>query len=186
MVSLASLALPIVVASVIVFVASFVVHMVLPFHRGDLRRFPREDAVLEALRGFDIPPGDYAAPHAGSPEAMKDPAFLEKMQKGPLVLMTLSAGGSASMGQSLAQWFLYLVVVNLFAAYVCAHALPPGAHYRAVFRMVGATAFMGYALALIQNSIWYRRNWGSTLRSVVDGLLYGLLAGGTFGWLWPR
>ena len=39
-----------------------------------------EDEVLEFLRRLDIPPGDYAAPHAGSPAAMKEPAFLEKMK----------------------------------------------------------------------------------------------------------
>jgi hypothetical protein len=55
-----------------------------------------------------------------------------------------------------------------------------------VFRLVGTAAFMGYSLALLQHSIWYKRNWGTTLKSVFDGLLYGLLTAGVFGWLWPR
>jgi hypothetical protein len=25
-----------------------------------------------------------------------------------------------------------------------------------------------------------------TVKNVVDGLVYGLLTGGVFGWLWPR
>jgi len=25
-----------------------------------------------------------------------------------------------------------------------------------------------------------------TIKEVVDGLIYGLLTAGTFGWLWPR
>jgi hypothetical protein len=82
--------------------------------------------------------------------------------------------------------FLYSVVVSLFAAYIGGRALGPGAPYLAVFRFVGASAFMGYSLGLLQNSIWYRRNWGTTLKSVFDGLLYGLFTAGTFGWLWPR
>jgi hypothetical protein len=45
---------------------------------------------------------------------------------------------------------------------------------------------MGYSLALPQHSIWYGRNWGTTLKSMLDGLVYGLLTAGTFGWLWPR
>ncbi len=44
----------------------------------------------------------------------------------------------------------------------------------------------GYALALPQNSIWWAKNWGATIRSMIDGLVYGLLTAGTFGWLWPR
>ena len=63
---------------------------------------------------------------------------------------------------------------------------PPGAPYLRVFQLVGVTAFMGYALALWQLSIWYRRDWMTTIKSNVDGLIYGLLTAGTFGWLWPH
>jgi hypothetical protein len=78
------------------------------------------------------------------------------------------------------------LVVNVFAAYVTGRALGPGAEYLEVFRFVGATTFAGYALALWQNSIWYSKAWGTTLRSTVDGLVYALLSAGVFGWLWPR
>ena len=43
----------------------------------------------------------------------------------------------------------------------------------------------GFALALPQISIWYKKNWTTTLKSVFDGLIYALLIGGVFGWLWP-
>ena len=186
MVSLTSLGIPILVSAVIVFVASPIIHMVLPFHRNDLRKVPKEDDVMDVLRCFNIPPGDYAVPHAGSPEGMKKPEFIEKMKKGPIVLMTIAEGGPPSMGTSLLLWFAYSVLVSLFAAYIASRAVAPGAHYLTVFRMVGCTAFMGYSLALLQNSIWYKRNWGTTLKSIFDGLVYGLLTAGTFGWLWPR
>jgi len=186
MVPLMSLWMPILASAVIVFVASSIIHMVLPYHRNDLRKVPKEEDVMDALRRFNIPPGDYAVPHAGSPEGMKKPEFVEKMKKGPIVLMTIAAGGPPSMGTSLLLWFLYSVLVSVFAAYVAGRAVAPGAHYLAVFRLVGCTAFMGYSLALLQNSIWYKRNWGTTLKSVFDGLVYGLLTAGTFGWLWPR
>jgi len=32
----------------------------------------------------------------------------------------------------------------------------------------------------------YKRNWGTTLKSVFDGLVYALFTAGAFGWLWPR
>ena len=60
------------------------------------------------------------------------------------------------------------------------------ADYLKVFRFAGATAFYGYSLALFQASIWYKKSWGTTLRSVFDGLIYALLTAGFFGWLWPR
>lgn len=186
MVPLGSLWLPIVISAVFVFLASFVVHMVLTYHRTDLRRVPREDEVHAALRGFSIPPGDYGLPHAGSPAAMKDPAFVEKMTKGPIVFMTVSPGSPPAMGQSLALWFLFSIVVSLFAGYITSRALAPGAHYLEVFRFTGTTAFMGYSLALAQHSIWYKRSWGTTFKSMFDGFIYALLTAGTFGWLWPQ
>ena len=186
MVPLTSLVLPILLSAVIVFVASSILHMVLPIHRNDLRKLPKEDEVLEALRRLDIPPGDYAAPHAGSPAAMKDPAFLEKMKRGPLVLMTLSPGQEMSLAGPLSQWFAYTVVVSVFAAYLTGRAVGPGTDYLEVFRFASTTAFVGYSLAVAQHSIWYRRSWVTTLKVMFDGLLYGLLTGGMFGWLWPR
>jgi len=186
MVPVLSLGVPIVLSAGIVFVASSVIHMVLPYHRNDLLKLPKEDEVMNALRRFNIPPGDYVVPHAGSPAGMKQPEFVEKLKKGPVVLMTLAPGGPPSMGKSLLLWFLYSVVVSVFAAYIAGRALAPGAHYLEVFRFAGCSAFMAYSLALPQNSIWYKRSWGMTLKSVFDGLVYGLLTAGTFGWLWPR
>ena len=90
------------------------------------------------------------------------------------------------MARNLGLWFLYLIAVGSFAAYVSGRALPPGAGYRPVFRFAGTTAFLGYAGALWQMSIWYRRAWTTTIKSTVDGLIYALLTAGTFGWLWPR
>jgi hypothetical protein len=186
MVSLTSLSIPILLSAVIVFVASSIIHMVLGYHRNDLRRVPKEDELLAALRGLDLPPGDYAVPHAGSMAAMRDPAFVEKMKRGPLAFLTVAPGAAPSMAKPLLLWFVYSVVVSLFAGYIASRALQPGAEYLEVFRFVGTSAFMGYSLGLLQHSIWYKRNWGTTLKSVFDGLVYGLLTAGTFGWLWPR
>jgi len=186
MVPITALGVPILLSAAIVFVASSIMHMVLKYHQNDLRKVPKEDEVLEALRKAGIPPGDYALPHAGSMEGMKKPEFIEKMKAGPVVLMTVSPGGPPTMGKSLLQWFLYSVIVSVFAAYVAGRALRPGAAYLDVFRFAGTTAFASYSLALLQNSIWYRRDWGTTIKSMFDGLVYGCLTAGTLGWLWPR
>jgi hypothetical protein len=186
MVSVLLLWKPILLSAVFVFVASSIIHMVLGYHGRDLRRVPREDEVMDALRRFDIPPGDYGMPLAGSMAAMKDPAFIAKMKSGPVAFMTFMPSGPPAMGSSLILWFVYTVLVSVLAAYIACHALQPGALYPAVFRIVGAAAFASYSLGLFPNSIWYRRNWGTTLLSMFDGLIYALLTAGTFGWLWPR
>jgi hypothetical protein len=186
MLTIPSLWVPILISAVFVFILSSIIHMVLPYHRSDFRKLAAEDEIQDALRKFDIPPGDYLLPCADSPAAMKDPKFVEKMTKGPTIIMTVAKPGPPAMAGNLVLWFLYCILVSILAAYITGRALMPGAHYLWVFRFAGATAFIAYSIALLQNSIWYRRNWGATLKSMFDGLIYGLVTAGVFGWLWPR
>jgi hypothetical protein len=186
MTGLDALWLPILVSSVIVFVVSSAIHMALPWHKSDYPQVPNEDKVRDTLRALAIPPGDYYIPRPSSREEMRSPAFAEKMRQGPIVMMTVMPNGPMSMGKSLVLWFLYSVVVGLFAAYVAGRALPAGATTLQVIRFAGVTAFVAYAAALWQMSIWYRRAWLTTIKATVDGLIYALLTAGTFGLLWPR
>ena len=184
MVSLTSLWLPILVSAILVFFASSLIHMVIGYHAADYGRAPSEDGVMDALRGFSIPPGDYMVPSPGK-QGARDPEFVAKHKKGPVLFMTVFPAGDLGMGRQLGMWFVYCMVVGLFAAYLTSRALPAGSAYLEVFRFSATVAFVGYGLALWQHSIWYRRKWATTIRSNIDALIYGLLTGGTFGWMWP-
>jgi len=185
MISLASLWLPILLSAVFVFAASSIIHMVLPYHRSDFGRLPDEEGVRQALRPLRIPPGEYIVPRVSHSRELKSPEYVKKIEEGPVAFVTVLPNRLIPMGSSLVQWFLYCAVVSVFAGYLTAHALGPDAHYLAVFRFAGGTAFLGYSLALVQNSIWYHRAWSITLKSVFDGLVYACVTAGTFGWLWP-
>ena len=186
MTGLYSLWLPIFLSSILVFIASSLIHMVSPWHKSDYPPVPNQDAVMSALRPFAIPPGDYMMPRPAKREEMRSPEFIEKVRQGPNMMLTVRPNGPMQMGKTFALWFLYLLVVSIFAAYVAGRALPPGAPFRAVFRFVGTTAFMGYAGALWQASIWYWRSWSITAKATVDGLIFALITAAAFGWLWPR
>ena len=186
MVHIMSLWIPVLLSAVLVFIVSSIIHMVLGYHRSDYKKLPSENEVLDALRKLSIPPGDYHFPRVDSMKAMKDPAFIERRTKGPVGFLTVMRSGPPSMGVELFQWFLYLVLVGIFSAYVAGRALGPGAPYLSVFRFAGTTAFACYSLALVQNTIWYKRARGATLKTMFDGLLYALVTAGVFGWLWPR
>jgi hypothetical protein len=116
----------------------------------------------------------------------KDPAFVAKLNKGPVGLLTVLPSGPFNMGRSLGLWAVYLLVVSVFVAYVAGRVLAPGAHYLGVFRIAGTVAFLAYAGAQLEGSIWWGRPLSVTLKEMADGLLYGLLTAGAFGWLWPR
>jgi hypothetical protein len=186
MTGLSALRLPILLSAVLVFVASSVIHMLLPWHKGDYPALPDEARFRGAVGPLAIPPGDYFVPRANSPKDMKTAEFMTKMTEGPVVVMTVLPNAQFSMGRNLAMWFVYCIVVGTVAAFAAGRALPPGAPYMRVFEIVAACAFAGYALALWQMTIWYSRAMGTTIRSTIDGAIYALLSAGIFGWLWPR
>lgn len=185
MVSLMSLWLPILLGAVFVFIVSSVFHMLLTYHWNDFVAVPKQDDVQAALRPFAIPPGDYMLPKPATPKEMKTPEFQDKWNQGPKIVMTVYPPGPATMGKQLVQWFVYCLVVGLFAGYIASRTLDPGTEYLQVFRVTGTVAFCGYGLALLQGSIWMGRRWSTTLKAVFDALVYGLVTGGAFGWLWP-
>jgi hypothetical protein len=186
MVSLSSLWLPILVSALLVFIASSIIHMALPWHRGDYGQVPQETQLMDAVRPFAIAPGDYMLPRPGGMAQMKTPEFQDKLKKGPVMIVTVMPNGPFSMNRPLALWFAYCVVVGLFAAYVACSTLPSATAYLKVFRITGTVAFVGYALALWQMSIWYHRSWATTIKTTIDGLIYAALTAGVFGWLWPK
>jgi hypothetical protein len=175
--------LPILLSAVFVFIVSSVIHMFLGYHVNDMKAVPNEDATMDKLRDLNLPPGNYAVPKASSMKEYGSEAFQAKVKKGPVMFLTVRKSGEG-MGKALFQWFLYSVVVSVFCAYLADYAVDPGGNYLDVFRVVGCAGFMGYSLAMFQDPIWVSKNWGATLRSAFDGLLYGLVTAGTFGWLW--
>ena len=185
MVSIASLWLPVLLSAVLVFAASSVIHMLLSYHAGDAGPAPDQEKVMDALRPFEIPPGDYAIPRPASMKEMNSPEFTAKLARGPVMFLTVLPNGPMAIGRSLGQWFVYCLAVGAVAGYAAGLTLGPGAEYGLVFRVVGVVAFAGYALAIAQSTIWWHRSWRFTLTTTFDGLVYALLTAGAFGGLWP-
>lgn len=184
MVPALSLWLPILLSAVFVFIVSSVMHMVLKYHASDMKPLPDEDGVMDALQPFNIQAGEYFMPHISDIKQRETEQFKAKLARGPVAFVTV-VPDAYNMGGKLAMWFVYSLLVGLFTAYIAGIALAPGAHYLTVFRITGAVAFVGYALALIQNSIWFGKSWSGTAKYLLDGFVYGLVTAGTFGWLWP-
>lgn len=185
MVSVIDLWLPILLSTVAVFLVSFLLHMVLRYHDTDVRKLAAEDEVLGAIRRANPPPGGYALPHA-TVQTMNSPEYVARRSAGPVALVTVLPGGPPSMTRELIGWFIFALVVSIFAAYVTGRALGAGpVDYLDAFRFAGTTAFLGYGMAQVQESIWWGRSWTVTMKNLFDALVYALVTAGIFGWLWP-
>lgn len=185
MVTLSMLVAPILVATVLAFLASFLLWMVLQFHRNDFQRLPNEDAVAEALRRQSAAPGQYMLPHAADAAARRNPEYMKKMAEGPVATVVVHKPGF-NMGKALTVWFLYLLAVSVFVAYLASRTLPAGTAYLPVFRVTGTVALLAYSAAVVPLGIWFGWPWKNVWKQVFDGLVYALLTAGAFGWLWPE
>lgn len=186
MTELSALWLAILLGAVFVFIASSIIHMGPFWHKNDFPQLPDESRARAAIGALQVPPGDYMLPRCKTNAEMRSPEFMQKMSEGPVWIITVRPNGAAGMGKPLILWFFYILLVALFAGYIAATALPAGAHYLTVFRFVGTSAFMAFSLGLMHDSIWYARQWSTTIKLMIDGLIYALVLAGTFGWLWPK
>src|SRR5262250_679286 len=108
MVSLSALWGAILLSAVIVFVASSIMHRVLPYHKTNYKKLPEEDKVAAALRG--IGRGLYVLPFCTVKE-MKSLEVQEKYKQGPVGMITIMPPGPPAMAKFLGEWFAYCVLV---------------------------------------------------------------------------
>lgn len=180
-VALTNLWLPIVLSAVVLFFIGFITHMVLPLHKPDWKPLPDEEAFRSAVRGLNIPTGNYMVPYCADAEQMKSEAFLRKQEEGPVGIVQLWQEGGG-MGKQLACQFVYLLLASYCLAYLATLGLKPGEEAFRVFRFVGTAAILVYILGLVPFAIWFRTRIAGY---VIDGILYGLATGLIFALLWP-
>lgn len=186
MVTLTELWLPILLSGVAVFFVSFLMWMVMPHHKGDWKKLPDEDALMDALRTQGAKGGtQYAFPHCASGASMKDPVWMAKFERGPKGFLIMRPDGPLSMGRSLVTSFLFNVVTAALVAYVATMAIPAGAEKAFVFRFVMTVAFLANSMGLVWGAIWFDRSWGSTLREMFDGAVYAAATAAVFVFFWP-
>ena len=174
--------LPTLVSAVAVFLLSFVLHTLLPWHHGDYKTVPGEAQLMDAVRPLDIPPGDYIVPRPSGRAEMQSPEFAEKVRRGPVLVLTVLPSGQVSLARNLIWWFVYLLIVAAIAGHI-AQRVGGGTGYL-IFHTVALSAFLGYAAALWQMTVWYHRSWATTLRSTIDGAIYAVVTGLIFAWMW--
>ena len=176
--------LPILVSGVIVWIASFLIWMVSPMHKGEWRELSDEKGFMGALIEMGVKPGQYMFPCSNDGQKMKDPEFQERLKRGPCGILTVFPG-SVNMGKNMVLTLLLYWTISLFVAYLGYHAIRPEMVYLERFRIAGTAAILGYVFGGISSDIWFGKPGRAIATAIVDGVIYGLLTAGTFAWLWP-
>ncbi len=186
MVTFGMLLLPIIGSAVLVFFASAIIHMVLPFHKSDYRGLPDEEGFRAALNKNPPSPGQYVVPYCSDMKEMGSDAMKAKLNQGPNAVMIIRAPGLFNMGGTLGRWFLVCLVTSATIAALVCSVLPAGADYMTVFRPVAIAGFLAYGYGNMAHSIWFGRPWSITLKDLFDAAVYGCVTAGMFGWKWPH
>lgn len=176
--------LPIILSAVFVFLASTALHMVVQIHKNDAGQLPDEDGLAAAMRANPPTPGEYYMPYCASMKELDSEEMKRKYREGPIAWIAVLPPGTNGMARGLVLWFVYSLIVSIFVAYI-AHLALDIAEYSRVFRVTGAIAVSIYGLSSIPNSVWKGVPWSTTFKFFLDGVVYGLVTAGTFGWLWP-
>ena len=176
--------LPALVAGVIVWLAGSIIHMALPHHKTDYSPLPSEGSVTDALRDSGIEPGQYLFPMPAKPGDWKDEDFQARAKRGPVGITVIGPNGMPNMGKQLGLHLVYTIVVSIFVGYIAYAGLGPDADYLTTFRVTGCAALIAYSAAHFANVIWYFYNPSYAWKFFFDAIIYAVLTGGTFGWLY--
>ena len=164
-----------------VFVASFVLWMALPLHKGDHQVLPSEPEFKALLAQHDPPVGRYTIGWRGPDGTFRTPPD-PTLPRGLLLVQR----GALSMGKPLVFWALHLLVVSVLVAYTSSIVLPHGADGTTVFRLTSVIALLAYGGGAVPKAIWDGVPWKQVPTALVDALVYAAVTGGVFLWLWPK
>ena len=178
---LTALWLPIIVSSIVLFIASAVAWMFMPHHRKDYGKLANEEKFMTQARDLNIPVGRFMFPYCTHQEA-NNPEMKRKFKEGPFGTITIL--GNVNMGANMACTFVFFLIANACLAYLFWLVLPgTDTSFFRVFRVAGTAGILAYTLAAIPNDIWFKR---PTWTNIIDGIVYGLIVGAIFATLWPK
>jgi hypothetical protein len=177
--------LPILLSAVVVWIISAVVWMALPHHKRDFIALPDEDSFMDAVRKSGIKPGNYIFPDFRDPKAMKSEKIQKALEEGPVGHLSVWPT-PLTMGSKMFATFIVYLVVSILIAYLTRVALPGPAPFAKVFQVAATAGILAYCFSFIPNAVWFGSYKRTIVANVVDGIVYGLITGALFAWLWPH
>lgn len=175
--------LPIVVTSVAVFVCSFLVWAILPHHRDDWAKLPNEDAFRQFLKSQNYPAGAYIFPKMSHKEC-NTPEGKAAMKSAPMG--EIRVWKDPSMAKNMIGTFLVFLIATVLIAYVSWHVRSTlGGDFADRFQVIGVIGLLTYCFSFIPNMIWFQGGTRGLVNCILDGVLYGVVTGAAFSWLWP-
>ncbi|MFO0873828.1 MAG: hypothetical protein U0575_07625 [Phycisphaerales bacterium] len=197
--------LPILLSGVGVWIASAIAWMAIGHHKKDRDAIPGEQEFMATITRLNIRPGNYGFPdfcqHDNLPRAERMEALKALYDTHPQGLLRVWA--PTNMGANMLLTFLFYLVTSAVIASLGWAALPhgspsvaiPGAGAVApaapsmfwkVFQVLGTAGILAYCFATFPHDLWFQKKRRAMIMDWIDGIVFGLITGVVFAWLWPR
>ena len=175
--------LPAVVAGVAVFIASFLIWMVIKWHDRDISPLPDEPAFLDGLKAAKVPPGFYMWP-MGENREVKSDAFKARWSAGPWGNMVLLPT-APNFARNLISTLIVYILISWAAAVVISPGIGESATYWHVFWPASLVAGAVYCLGPMPGSFFFGKASRFMLTDFIDGLIFAAVTAGVLAALWP-
>lgn len=194
--------LPILVSGVGVWIASFIAWMAIGHHKKDRDAIPdgREQEFMDTITRLNIRPGNYGFPdfcqHDALPRKERMDALKALYDRHPQGLLRVWA--PTNMGLNMLLTFLFYLVTSAVIGSLAWAALPHGAAivlpegasgssiWWKVFQVVGTAGILAYCFATFPHDVWFQKKRRAMAMDWIDGIVFGLITGAIFAWMWPR
>jgi len=177
--------LPIVLSAAAVWFVAMIVWMALPHHKQDFIGLPDEDGFMDSIRTSGIKPGNYAFPDCRGRAKMQSEKVQKAWKEGPVGHLCVWPT-PLTMGGKLVGTFIVYLVVSILIAYLTRVALPGQAPFARVFQVAATAGILAYSFSHIPTALWWSSYKRTIVANVIDGILYGVITGAIFAWLWPH
>jgi hypothetical protein len=184
---LSHLWLPILVSAAAVWFASALAWMAVGHHKEDSLPLPNEQEVIDTVKRWNLSPGEYMFPDFRRCKGMskeEKKTMYENMQKNPMGLFRV--WGKISMGGNMLWTFVVFLLASAMIGYLGWAALPHARDsFGHIFQVLGTAGILAYCFASFPNDIWFQRSKRAMAMCAIDGVVFGLITGAIFAWLWP-
>ena len=175
--------LAILIGTFVLWILSFVAWVVMPHHFSDHTKVPNEDDLMKFVKDSGLPAGNYMFPYAECGKDQGSKEYMERYTEGPRG--TLNIYDMPNMARNMGLTIFYFFVTIFTIAYITHVACPPAdeaTNFMKVFRIAGTIAVLNYASSGALNRIWFRARMST---HIIDGVVYGVVLGLIFAFLWP-
>lgn len=177
--------LAILLATVALWVCSFITWALSPHHKPDYKGFEleNEEKLKATITGMGIAPGQYMFPYVEHSD-MKDPEKMERYNRGPHGTLVYWPA-RPNMARNMILTIVYFAVCTKLVVYLTGLGIGAVADSKAqVFQFTAIAFGLCFVFGGLLESVWFWKPPRTSVTNALDGVFYSLAGAGVLTAFW--